>query len=86
MMPFKVGDRVVLNIDHSDILLKGMKGTVKHLSTGNSIGIEWDEMVYGHDLQNHEGKNGYCWYVNIKDIELLDDSLLNDEPIKLGIK
>lgn len=83
---FKVGDRVVFIMDGYSKISKDSKGTVKHLlSNDNSIGIEWDEMVYGHDLLNHTGKNGYCWYVEKNEIKLLDNSLLNDEPIKLGV-
>lgn len=87
---FKVGDRVIVVSDIDFKLNIGYIGTVLEVRTQDGviiddIGVEFDRCIYGHSLNYNKGKEGHCWYCLPRYIELLDDSLLNDEPIKLEV-
>lgn len=81
MMEFNVGDRVVSVVDSPEDnhrICVGSTGTVCRVGTGR-IGIGWDEYVGGHDCQGY-CTDGHGWWVDIGDIELVDDS--SDEPFE----
>lgn len=75
MNEFTVGDRVkVISIESkvSTPLKLGMRGTVKLVSE-YMTGIEFDDYMGGHN-GSWNGKNGYCWYVPLKQLAKIDES------------
>lgn len=77
-MEFQVGDRVELKPRHVydfDRLHAGMQGTVMYVnSTGNSLGVYFDEKFGGHDLRN-ECPDGHGWYLSATWVDLIPPPL-----------
>lgn len=72
-MDFEIGDKVVCMINHPDGNLNiavGSKGTVCNIS--GRIGVCWDDDVGGHHCDSHECVAGHGWWVDDKDLKLLD--------------
>lgn len=81
MNNFKVGDRVKVNKDVMFALKKGMTGTVVGFSyyhaLKNSPLVEFDKNFdVGHDggYMGANGKQGHCWYCQLGDIDLINQS------------
>ena len=71
MSEFKIGDRVKL-INTTDVggqLNINDGGTVRHLNGSNNIGVAWDTITHGHDLDAHIN-NTRGWYVHSKHLAL----------------
>lgn len=75
MSKLKVGDRVEVIFIAGKVgnpLKLGMRGTVKVIG-GYTLGIEFDDYMGGHN-GSWNGKNGYCWYVPIKQLAKIEES------------
>lgn len=73
---FKIGDRVEVISIATKVrrpLKIGMKGTVKLVSIGWLIGIEFDEYMGGHN-GIWDGKDGYCWYLPDEYLKKIEES------------
>jgi len=64
----KIGDEVIY-IKH-DAYLRGKLGKVIEVCPEDKedAGVEFYDEINGHNC-NGNGRNGYCWYVNSKDLE-----------------
>ena len=72
----EIGDRVeVISIvtKVSRPLKLGMRGTVKLVSGGWFIGVEFDEYMGGHN-GTWDGKDGYCWYLPDDCLKKIEES------------
>jgi hypothetical protein len=66
----KVGDRVKMKKSFSHFTM-GEFGTVIHILPYDDIGVEWDKAFDGgHDCREH-GKQGHCFYIDRKYIEVI---------------
>lgn len=79
---FKIGDRIACMRDHPDRncdIVIGSTGTVCYISDDKwRIGVRWDERIYkGHSCKDC-CDDGYGWFIDSHDAELIcvadDDS------------
>ena len=78
-MKFKVGDRVCIlksPFDNTNIV-RGSKGTVVETTNSGSVGIEFDKNIFGHDCRRM-CEDGFGWYCDENDVELLDEDIKVD--------
>lgn len=74
----KIGDRVkVISVSNlfkseNDRIIIGMTGTVKDI-TEFIVGVEFDDYMGGHN-GNWKGKDGYCWWVEYKHLEKIEET------------
>lgn len=60
---FNVGDRVVVK-DNVPEPLRGKPGTVRHISSGGSIGVEFDHDFDGHNFIDGSIKSSRGYYLS----------------------
>ena len=71
---YEIGQRVELVIDHPDnnySLVRGDTGTVVKVygdGATQSIGVQWDKYVNGHDWASDTCLEGHGWWVFCTDI------------------
>ena len=89
---FKKGDKV-LSKGTNSIVPKGIEGVVLEDSTGTSVPVEWNTPIQnGHDCASstNPGKEGYCWWMGLGEIELYEKKAtiktLNKDTVKVGQK
>jgi len=72
MGKFNVGDKVTISeIGHrrNTNIRKHSKGVIVHILAANNVGVVWEHILCGHNLNNHISSN-HGWYVTDKDIIL----------------
>ena len=73
-MKYKIGQivKVARKQTLNGFINFGDKGKVV-LVDGRLIGVEFFHYVYGHSCKG-KGRNGYCWYINPDDLEIVNES------------
>ena len=78
----KIKDRVRCIKNYGNNIRVGDTGVVKAVE--DSIGIEWDRDVGGHDLgKAEECKSGHGWCVNIENIEKIGKTEKTEKDNKI---
>ena len=76
---FKNGVRVVctnpIGSIHKHRITVGMTGTIRHMTSIDHIGVEWDEYINGHTLSNDLAKRGHGWYTDTGHIDTIQESV-----------
>lgn len=80
---YQIGDRVrCVGISDDSKRVLGLEGTVRAKDpywNEDRIGVEWDQLQTGNDL-NGQAQQGHGWWVNTDCIELIEDDL-DEEPV-----
>lgn len=70
----KVGDRVII-INSLYGYLNNLTGTIVDFLDEDTVGIEFDTYIEGHNCHD-KGRYGFCWYLVNSDIRLLHNSIV----------
>lgn len=83
---FHNGDRVeIIDIDIVDPKRKlhnGSTGTVVHVDSPDSLCIEYDDYIDGHNGGGC-GRDGHCWWTPAKALELLSEEHTTVTPASI---